>query len=323
MGEQSGGDDKNKNGEESEEAGEENIYSSISAPLASPASSSATAEAWEGEARDEDIEMEIVEESCFSGNAESVAPDLGEVLPPPASKEDVKNGNANLILAPVVAPNPSAPVQLDKNTDTSVKILPKHTPLKVKDPTSLFAPGPSTSTLSNQTEGEKEACCDSVLADGMERISAPGKAFSVKECRVQLPRMTLQQEGVNCHAKMKESVDWERQFSKRKQKSKAVKMENLPKVFKTEVLLTGEECIGCGEIFTNMRRHQKLPHDVFCPNDCCERSFTSEEQLRKHMAEKHLVFARGGACEVCGEQFPDDMELAIHISQCGELEKNL
>ena len=99
-------------------------------------------------------------------------------------------------------------------------------------------------------------------------------------------------------------------------------MENQLKVPKTEVLLTGEECIGCGEIFTNMRRHQKLPHDFSCPNDCCERSFTSEEQLRKHMAEKHLVFARGGACEVCGEQFPDDMELAIHISQCGELEDN-
>jgi len=292
MGEQSGGDDKNKNGEESEEAGEENIsvenfYSSISAPLASPASSSATTEAWEGEARDEDIEMEIVEESCFSGNAESVAPDLGEVLPPPASKEDVKNGNANLNLAPVVAPNPSAPVQLDKNPDTIAKILPKHTPLKVKDPTSLFAP------------------------------------FSVKECRVQLPRMTLQQEGVNCHARMKESVDGESQLSKRKHKSKAVKMENPAKVPKAEVLLTEEECIGCGEIFTNMRRHQKLPHDMSCPNDCCERSFTSEEQLRKHMAETHLVFARGGECEVCGEQFPGDMELAIHISQCGELEKNL
>ena len=68
-----------------------------------------------------------------------------------------------------------------------------------------------------------------------------------------------------------------------------------------------------------MRRHQKLPHNFFCPNDCCQRSFTSEEQLRKHMAEKHLVFARGGTCGVCGEQFPDDMELAIHISQCGEL----
>ena len=71
-----------------------------------------------------------------------------------------------------------------------------------------------------------------------------------------------------------------------------------------------------------MRRHQKLPHNVPCPNDCCERSFTSEEQLRKHLAEKHGVFARGGECERCGEEFPGDLELALHISQCSELEDN-
>ena len=105
-----------------------------------------------------------------------------------------------------------------------------------------------------------------------------------------------------------------------KRKSKSFK-ENPSKVPKTEVVLKSEECIGCGEIFTNMRRHQKLPHDVPCPNDCCERSFTSEEQLRKHIAEKHGVFAKGGVCG-CGELFPDDLDLAIHISQCAELKDN-
>ena len=389
---QIGGDDKNKNVEEFEKSGRGNLsadYTSANpAPLASPASSSATTEAWEGEARDEDIEMDIVEASCFSRNGESVAPDFGEVLPPPASKEAVRNGNeeaevdgmtffptinpdlahgttvaaelgkspakessnvpmarggsegfntgnqgdpcflVNVNLAPVFPPNPSAPAQLVENPDPSVKILPKHTPLKVKGPTLLFAPGPSTSTLSYQTEDVQGTSSDSVMADSMDRnsdTSVVERAFSVdnlKKCRVQLPRMTLQQEGVSWYPKMKESVKRERQSSKRKPKSVAFKLENPLKVPKTEVLLTGEECIGCGEIFTNMRRHQKLPHDFSCPNDCCERSFTSEEQLRKHMAEKHLVFARGGACEVCGEQFPDDMELAIHISQCGELEDN-
>ena len=39
------------------------------------------------------------------------------------------------------------------------------------------------------------------------------------------------------------------------------------------------------------------------------------------MAEKHGVFARGGVCE-CGELFPDDLEFAIHISQCAQLEDN-
>merc|ERR1719239_731693 len=235
----------------------------------------------------------------------------------------------NVNLAPVFPPNPSAPAQLVENPDPSVKILPKHTPLKVKGPTLLFAPGPSTSTLSHQTEDAQGTSGDSVMADSMDRnsdTSVVERAFSVdnlKKCRVQLPRMTLRQEGVSWYPKMKEGVKRERQSSERKPMSGAFKMENQLKVPKTEVMPTGEECIGCGEIFTNMRRHQKLPHDMSCPNDCCERSFTSEEQLRKHMAEKHLVFARGGACGVCGEQFPDDMELAIHISQCGELQDNL
>ena len=94
---QIGGDDKNKNVEEFEKSGRGNLsadYTSANpAPLASPASSSATTEAWEGEARDEDIEMDIVEASCFSRYGKSIAPDFGEVLPPPASKEAVRNGN--------------------------------------------------------------------------------------------------------------------------------------------------------------------------------------------------------------------------------------
>ena len=93
-------------------------------------------------------------------------------------------------------------------------------------------------------------------------------------------------------------------------------------VLEDDTVARGDECIGCGETFANLRRHQRLNHDLPCPDDSCERSFTSEEQLRRHMAKKHLKFANGGECKTCGERFPEDLELAIHISQCGEPEEN-
>ena len=93
-------------------------------------------------------------------------------------------------------------------------------------------------------------------------------------------------------------------------------------VLEDDTVARGDECIGCGETFANLRRHQRLNHDLPCPDDSCERSFTSEEQLRRHMAKKHLKFANGGECKTCGERFPEDLELAIHISECGEPEEN-
>merc|ERR1711972_710747 len=65
-------------------------------------------------------------------------------------------------------------------------------------------------------------------------------------------------------------------------------------VLEDDTVARGDECIGCGETFANLRRHQRLNHDLPCPDDSCERSFTSEEQLRRHMAKKHLKFANGG-----------------------------
>ena len=369
-----GGEDDNRNGVDFGEAAERaNISADHCTTALSPVSSSATTEAWEGEVRDEDVEMSSTEDPCFSRNVESLSPELDEKLPSPAPKESTMGGDeetvdtnlfptiaitpqsplahlsgataekelgkspvtkpslasmagtegdsSNLASAPVLALAPAQPVEHPLSTGKSTQCT--KLPSTVKDSTSLSLGGSlfaSTSALPHEIQADAGSSGDSVAKLSVDKNSdaaAPGKAISegtLKQCRVQLPRLTHQQKRRSGNTDGVEGV-------KQKQKSKAFKKENPPRVLKTEVVLTGEECIGCGEMFANMRRHQKLLHDVPCPNDCCERSFTSDEQLRKHMAENHGVFARGGVCK-CGEHIPDDLEFAKHISQCAEMEDN-
>ena len=319
-----GEDDKNRNGEVFNEAAERaNISEDRCVAVLSPVSSSASTEAWEGEVRDEDVEMEA--ETVGLNLSFTITP-LSTLTQPPEkpglpSMAGREEDNTYLASTPVLAPAPAPPVENPLSTDKSIEC--SKLPSTVKDPTPLSLGGSliaSTSTL-HQKIRDAGSSCDSaanVSVDSVDKNSEATdqeKALSegkLKLCRVWLPRISLQQKGMNS-----DDTDGIREV---KRKSKSSK-ENPSKVPKTEDVLKREECIGCGEISTNMRRHQKLPHDVPCPNDCCERSFTSEEQLRKHIAEKHGVFARGGVCE-CGELFPDDLDLAIHISQCAELKDN-
>ena len=235
---------------------------------------------------------------------------------------------ADLASAAVFPPTPFL-VQLGEKPVATCKTMFSNMPLRLKDQTTLkIATGPPTYAIPQKTRAEEASPANKVLAESLKRSSdAPDLVKTVHEvilrkCRVNLPRMAYPQEGM-CrdpgHQVHRKGLKCERQNTEKEQKSKIFKKENPRKDIKPGELPKGEECLGCGEIFSNLRRHQKLPHDVSCPNDYCERSFTSEEQLRKHMAEEHLVFARGGACDACGEQFPDDLQLAIHISQCAEI----
>ena len=185
-------------------------------------------------------------------------------------------------------------------------------------------PGPSTATFPPTRSGKFSS--DDCFSEGpkfRQGTSTPIKDFpdlKVKEVRVQLmriatPLMELNGGDISVSKKgVKRELNKEtRHFPKK---------ETPEIVLEDDTVARGDECIGCGETFANLRRHQRLNHDLPCPDDSCERSFTSEEQLRRHMAKKHLKFANGGECKTCGERFPEDLELAIHISQCGEPEEN-
>jgi len=185
-------------------------------------------------------------------------------------------------------------------------------------------PGPSTVTLP-PTKASKDSSYDCFSEGPIFRqgISTPIEDFpdlKVKEVRVQLMRIAtplMELNGGNI-AVSKKGV--KRELNK--ETRHFPKKETPEIVLEDDTVARGDECIGCGETFANLRRHQRLNHDLPCPDDSCERSFTSEEQLRRHMAKKHLKFANGGECKTCGERFPEDLELAIHISQCGEPEEN-
>ena len=185
-------------------------------------------------------------------------------------------------------------------------------------------PGPSTATFPPTRSGKFSS--DDCFSEGpkfRQGTSTPIKDFpdlKVKEVRVQLMRISTP---------LMEPYGGDISVSKKGVKRELNKeTRHFPKKETPEIVLEddtvarGDECIGCGETFANLRRHQRLNHDLPCPDDSCERSFTSEEQLRRHMAKKHLKFANGGECKTCGERFPEDLELAIHISQCGEPEEN-
>ena len=185
-------------------------------------------------------------------------------------------------------------------------------------------PGPSTATLPQQyTRASKDSSNDCFSKGPIFRrgTSTPIKDFpdlKVKEVRVQLTRMAtplVEPSGGNISVNKKG-------VKLNKETRNFPKKETPGKVLDDDTLARGDECIGCGETFANLRRHQRLNHDLPCPDDSCERSFTSEEQLRRHMAKEHLKFANGGECKTCGERFPEDLELAIHISQCGEPEES-
>ena len=183
-------------------------------------------------------------------------------------------------------------------------------------------PGPSTATLP-PTRASKESSEDCFSEGPIFRrgTSTPIKDFpdlKVKEVRVQLTRMAtplLEPSGGNISVNKKG-------VKLNKETRDFPKKETPGRVLDDDTVARGDECIGCGETFANLRRHQRLNHGLPCPDDSCERSFTSEEQLRRHMAKEHLKFANGGECKTCGERFPEDLELAIHISQCGEPEES-
>ena len=185
-------------------------------------------------------------------------------------------------------------------------------------------PGPSTANLP-PSKASKDSS-DDCFSEGpifRQGTSTPIEDFpdlKVKEVRVQLMRIAtplMELNGGNISV-IRKGV--KRELNK--ENRHFPKKETPEIVLEDDTVARGDECTGCGETFANLRRHQRLNHDLPCPDDSCERSFTSEEQLRRHMAKKHLKFANGGECKTCGERFPEDLELAIHISECGEPEEN-
>jgi len=188
-------------------------------------------------------------------------------------------------------------------------------------------PGPSTATLPRQYTRASQDSSDDYSSEGQifrQGTSTPKKDFpdlKVKEVRVQLTRMATPLV-VKLLSGGNISVSRKGVKPNLNKANRDLPKKETPVVLDDDTVARGDECIGCGETFANLRRHQRLNHDLPCPDDSCERSFTSEEQLRRHMAKDHLKFANGGECMTCGERFPEDLELAIHISQCGEPEES-